>query len=305
MHLLDKAGGLSDNFVQSFWEKNGNIVIATDGGFNIIDPINKTLLMAGKKEGLVSDTIYVAFNDESGNMWLTGPSKGIFLLDSAKKMILHTDVSGGLNDDAILDIKQDKNGLIWLATQHNGIDVVNPSEGTVKYLNNEPGLKDTCNRMMLEDKYGRMWIGTDKGIYVADTKNGTLTNITTKQGLTTNTVLSLLEYNENILASTNNKISIITPPEPGDSSNDWRISILDKSQGLLKEEANSWSTDGVTHDGKYLWGDIGLTVINQIKPSTDSVATYITGMNVMSQPQYFLSSSADTIYSGACQVQMG
>jgi signal transduction histidine kinase/ligand-binding sensor domain-containing protein len=297
MHLLDKAHGLSDNFVQSFWEKNGNIIIATDGGYNIIDPVHKTFLKAGKKEGLVSDTIYVAFNDAEGNMWLTGPSKGIFLVDSAKKVILHTDVDGGLNDDAILDIKQDGNGMIWLATQHAGVDVVNPSDGTVKYLNDQPGLKDTCVKMMLEDKYGRMWIGTDKGIYVADTKNGTLTNITTKQGLTTNTVLSLLEYNGNILANTNNKISIITPPEPEDSSNNWRISILDKSQGLLKEETQSWSTDGVTHDGKYLWGDMGLTVINQIKPSNDSVATYITGMNVMGQPQYFVKNSEDTIYS--------
>ncbi|HSN09210.1 MAG TPA: two-component regulator propeller domain-containing protein, partial [Hanamia sp.] len=291
MHLLDKAHGLSDNFVQAFWERNGNIVVATDGGYNIIDPVHQTFLKAGRKEGLVSDTIYVTFNDAQGNMWLTGPSKGIFLVDSAKKVILHTDVAGGLNDDAILDVKQDGNGLIWLATQHAGVDVVNPAEGTVKYLNDQPGLKDTCVKMMLEDKYGRMWIGTDKGIYVADTKNGTLTNITTKQGLTTNTVLSLLEYNGNILANTNNKISIITPPEPVDSTGNWKISLLDKSQGLLREEAQSWSTDGITHNGKYLWGDMGLTVINQIKPASDSVATYITGMSVMGQPQYFNSSS--------------
>jgi signal transduction histidine kinase/ligand-binding sensor domain-containing protein len=303
MHLLDKSGGLSDNFVQSFWNKNGNIIVATDGGYNIIDPVHKTLLKAGKKEGLVNDTIYVAFNDDSGNMWLTGPSKGIFLIDSARKLILHTDVSGGLNDDAIFDIKQDKSGLIWLATQHSGIDVVNPAEGTVKYLNSQPGLMDTCNRMLLEDSYGRMWIGTDRGIYVADTKKGTLTNITTKQGLTTNTILSLLEYNGTIIANTNNKISLITAPEPGDSATDWKISLLNKSQGLLKEEANSWSTDAVTHDGKYLWGDLGLTIINQIKPDNDSVATYITGMSVMGQPQYFLNTPSDTVYSGQAKLE--
>ena len=74
-------------------------------------------------------------------------------------------------------------------------------------------------------------------------------------------------------------------------------SLLDKSQGLLKEEAQSWSTDAVTHDGKYLWGDLGLTIINQIKASNDSEATYITGLNVMGQPQYFTGSS-DTIHSG-------
>ncbi|HUZ60372.1 MAG TPA: two-component regulator propeller domain-containing protein [Hanamia sp.] len=298
MHLLDKKGGLSDNFVEGFWKKNGNMVISTlGGGYSIIDPVRKTFLKVGKKEGLVSDSIYVSYPDSSGNMWLTGPGRGIDMVDSAKRIIFHTDVKGGLSDNTIMDIKQDRNGLIWLATNLNGIDIIDPLNGTVKYLNSQSGLKDTCNRMMLEDKYGRMWIGTDKGIYVADTKKGTLTTITTKQGLSNNTVLSLLEYNGTILAGTNNKISMITPQEPGDSANSWKISLLDKSQGLLKE-TNSWSTDAVTHDGKYLWGDMGLTVINQIKPSNDSVATYITGMTVMGQPQYFHSSSTDSIYSG-------
>ncbi len=297
MHLLDKAGGLSDNLVQGFWKKNGNIVIATDGGFNIIDPVKKTLFKVGKKEGLVNDSIYAVFNDAAGSIWLTGPSGGISLLDTSKKIILHTDVTGGLSDNTILDVKQDNNGLVWLATRKGGVNVVNPTDGTVKYLNNQPGLMDTCNRLMLLDKYGRMWIGTDKGIYIADTKEGTLTSITTKQGLSNNTVLSLLEYNGNIVAGTQDKISIITAPAPGDSTKAWKISYLNKSEGIIKE-TNSWSTDAVTHDGKYLWGDNGITVINDINAGNDSVETYITGITIMGQPQYFISSSSDTIYSG-------
>ncbi|MEP6712912.1 MAG: ATP-binding protein, partial [Ferruginibacter sp.] len=297
MYLLDKSGGLSDNFVQGFWKKNGNIIIATDAGFNIIDPVNKTLFKVGKKEGLVKDSIYAVFHDAAGNIWLTGPSGGISLLDTSKKIILHTDVPGGLSDNTILDVKQDNNGLVWLATNTGGINVVNPTEGTVKYLNNQPGLMDTCARLMVQDKYGRMWIGTDKGIYVADTKEGTLTSITTKQGLSSNRVLSLLEYNGNILAGTQDKISIITAPAPGDSAKAWKISFLNKSEGILKE-TNSWSTDAVTHDGKYLWGDNGITVINDINAGNDSGATYITGMTIMGQPQYFISSSSDTAYSG-------
>ena len=300
MRLLDKSNGLSDNFVQSFWKKNGNIVVATDGGFNIIYPVSKTILKAGKKEGLVSDSIYVAFSDNSGNIWLTGPSNGIDMVDSAKKITLHTDVVGGLNDNNIQDVKQDKDGLIWLATNINGIDVIDPLKGTVKYLNNQPGLKDVCNRMLLEDKYGRMWIGTDKGIYVADTKNNTLTNISTKQGLSNNIVLSLLEYNGSVVAGTNNKVNIITAPDFGDSTGHWQISILDKSQNLIKE-TNSWSTDCITANGRYLWGDNGITVINNIKASDDSAATYITGMNIMTQPQYFINKNTveqkDTIWT--------
>ena len=151
---------------------------------------------------------------------------------------------------------------------------------------------------MLRDKYGRIWIGVYKEIYVADTKKNTLTTITTQQGLSNNTVLSLLEYNGKILVGTNNKITMITPPEPGDSSTDWKIVILDKSQDLVKINTSSWLTDAVTHDGKYLWGDQGITVINQMKPATDSVATYITGVNVLGQPQYFAADSEDSINAG-------
>ena len=308
MRLLDKSNGLSDNFVQSYWKKNGNMVVATDGGFNIIDPVRKTILKAGKKEGLVSDTIYVAFSDNSGNIWLTGPSNGIDMVDSAKNITLHTDVAGGLNDDNIQDVKQDRDGLIWLATNTDGIDIIDPVAGTIKYLNNQPGLKDTCNRMMLEDKYGRMWIGTDKGIYVADTKAGTLTSINTDQGLSNNTVLSLLEYNGSVVAGTNNKITIITAPALGDTAKEWKISLLDKSVGLIKE-TNSWSTDCITKKGEYLWGDVGITIINNMKPAADSVGTYITGMNVMTEPQNFINKggynandtlwSADTFYVGS------
>ena len=103
-----------------------------------------------------------------------------------------------------------------------------------------------------------MWVGTDKGIYVADTKNNTLTNITTKQGLSNNTVLSLLEYNGSVFAGTNNKVNIINAPAPGDSSGQWKVSFLDKSQNLIKEN-NSWSTDCITSKGEYLWGDNGIT----------------------------------------------
>ncbi|MEO7446261.1 MAG: two-component regulator propeller domain-containing protein [Ferruginibacter sp.] len=295
MHLLDKSGGLSDNFVQSFWKKDGNIIIATDGGYNIIDPVNKTLTKAGKAQGLLHDTIYAALHDASGNLWLTGPGKGISLLDPSKKVMRYTDAARGLSDNTIMDLKQDKNGLIWLATNNDGINVINPADGTVKYLNNQPGLSGKSIRILHEDTYGRMWIGTNKGIYVADTKHGTLTSITTKEGLSSNTILSLLPYNGSILAGTKNKITIIKAPAPADSASDWKISILQKSEGIIKQN-NSWSTDAITHDGKYLYGDKGITIINQITPESDLAKTSITGMSILGQPQFFNGSYSDTLY---------
>jgi signal transduction histidine kinase/streptogramin lyase len=294
--ILDKSNGLSNDFVQSFFKIDDKILVTTNAGLNIIDPVKKTIEIINKNNGLANDTIFAAFKDRTGNLWFTGPN-GVDMIDSAKKIIIHTDVAGGLNDNTLPDVKQDKDGLIWLATQKAGVDIVDIKKGTIKYLNNQPGLKDTFYRLLLQDKYERMWIGTAKGIYVADIKQNRLTAISTKEGLPNNSILSLLEYNGNILAGTNNKIALITAPA---SSDEWKISLLNKSQALLKQ-GGSFASDAVTKAGQYLWGDNGITVINDIKPADDSVNTYITGMNVMTMPQYFVNNKEakgiDTIWT--------
>ncbi|MEJ0104466.1 MAG: ATP-binding protein [Bacteroidota bacterium] len=290
IRYLNTSNGLSNDFVQSFLKYDHRMLVATNGGINIIDPVRKTIERMGKKEGLLNDTCYAVFKDKEGNTWLTGPSNGIDRIDSAKTIIRHTDASRGLSDDNISDIREDKEGLFWMATFSGGIDVINLKNGTVKYLNNLPGLVDGSNKSLLYDNYGRMWIGTDYGIFVADIKQGTLTTITTKHGLGSNHVLSLLEYNGSIVAGTNGPSTIITAPPPGITdtlNNRWIIAPLAKAQSLIREQTGSWNTDAITAKGQYLWGDKGITRINDIVPDNDSVATYITGISVMTQPQHF------------------
>lgn len=299
VRLLNHAHGLSNDFVQSFTNNNGKIIISTNGGYNIIDPFKKTFEIVTKREGLLSDTIYNTFKDNFGNVWLTGPTNGVDLLDSARNEIRHLDVSGGLSDNNIQDTKQDSRGFIWLATNKRGVDIVDPKFETVKYLLGHPGLEDTCNRVLLIDDNDRAWIGTDKGIYIADTKNSTLTTITTREGLTDNKVLSLLKYKGSVVAGTGHKLTLITPP--ANAGDTWKIAPVQNSDGLIKQ-ANSWASDAITSDGKYLWGDLALTVINEIKPASDSANTYITGMTVMTKPQNFINHPSgeknDTLWKG-------
>ena len=298
-HLLDKAHGLSDNFVQAFFKRNGKMVVATDGGFNIIDPVNNTITKAGKREGLVSDTVYNAFSDSYGNMWVTSSSAGVDLIDSAHNLTLRTDANGGLSDNTITDMRQGKDGLIWLATQRSGVDVVDMKAGTIRYINDQSGLKDICPKMLQEDEYGRMWIGTDNGIYVADTKRGKLTHIGVKEGLSNPVVTSILAWKGSMVVSGNNKVNIITAPAPGDTATKWNVSLLDKSGRLQRANITSWLTDCITSDGEFLWGDNGITVIKDIRPAKDSSSTYITSVNVMTKPVYFIDknklSSVDTL----------
>jgi signal transduction histidine kinase/ligand-binding sensor domain-containing protein len=308
LRILNKSNGISDDLIQSFNNMDGKIWVTSNGGIDVIDPVRKTLEHTGKKEGLVNDTVYVAFKDKTNNIWITGPSNGVDQIDPSKNLIRHTDKSGGLSDNTIVDVKQDDNGRIWLANLRKGVDIFDPATGEIKNLGSHPGLKDTCSKMILKDAYGRMWIGTDKGIYVVDNKHNTITAITKKEGLSSNRVLSLLEYNGTILAGTNDKVNIITAPIPDyankaeDSTlKEWKITTLQKSEGLLREQTNAWSADGITKNGSYLWGDAGLSIINHFNVETDTVPTYITGLNVMTIPQFFVNdhkpNGTDTLWT--------
>ena len=289
---LDKEHGFSDNFIQSFLEVNGKLWVTSDGGLDIIDQTHKTIEHTGRKEGLLSDTVYSVLKDIKGNTWITGPSEGIEIIDSAKTTIRRADKADGLSDNNILSVKSDKQGRIWVATYLGGIDVIDPHTWTIRYLNNAPGLKDTCFRMLMPDKYGRMWIGTDKGIYIADIKQGTLTSISTTEGLSNDYISSLIEYKDYVVAGTHNKINIITPPISASDAGTktaqgkWKVSLLAKSEGLVMNQ-NAWEVNIITDKGQYLWGDIGITIINDIKEDHDSAATYITGLDIMNQPRYF------------------
>jgi signal transduction histidine kinase/streptogramin lyase len=282
---LNKQNGFSDNFIQGFTEENGKLWVSSFGGLDIIDEAHKTMEHTGRKEGLLSDSIYAVIKDSHNNIWLTGPSAGVEMIDSARNNIRRLDKAGGLSDNTILDVKEDNDGRIWLAHQYTGLDIIDPKTWTVQNLNNAPGLKDTCFRNLMPDKQGRMWIGTNKGIYVADMKQGTLTSISTKEGLSDNNISSMVEYNDDVIVGTYNSGNIITPTFP-EKIKKWNVSRLAKSEGL--GDANtSWDVNIVTKKGQYLWGDQGITIINQIKKEQDSSPTYITGMSIMNEPMNF------------------
>jgi signal transduction histidine kinase/CheY-like chemotaxis protein/streptogramin lyase len=304
---INKQIGFNDNIIQSIGEVDGKIWVTSDGGLDIIDEPRHLIEHTGKKEGLVTDTIYNAVKDSRSNIWLTGPSEGIQLIDSAKTSIRRASKENGLSDNSIIGMKEDKQGRIWLATRLGGIDIIQPSNWTIQSLKNAPGLKDTCYRVIMIDKYNRAWIGTDKGIYVVDSKLGTLTPISVKEGLTDNYITSLIEYKDYVVAGTHNKVSIITPPIPDYTSGKqspqgkWKVSILAKSEGLILGEV-SWDVNIMTKKGQYLWGDAGVTIINDFREQKDSATTYITGLNIMNQPLNFTNTTSlndhDTLWKG-------
>lgn len=293
---LNKKHGLADNFIQNFLEVNGEIWITTDGGFDRIYPSQKKLEHLGKNQGLASDTLYGTYRDQKGNLWISGPAGGVDLIDFANKKIMHAGVKEGLSEDNVLDVRPDSMGYVWVATYSKGVDVIDPQTGTIQNLSQGAGLKDSCYRLLMLDEFGRMWIGTDKGIYIADKKAGTLTAISTKEGLSDDYITSMLPYKGKMIIATHNKGDIITPRRPsntinGKSAGDtmWRVSLLEGSEGLGSTN-NNWNTNIITRNGEYIWGDVGLTILYGIREQKTTAPTYVTGFSMMNEAQFFANS---------------
>jgi signal transduction histidine kinase/ligand-binding sensor domain-containing protein len=287
---FDVSNGLGNNFVQSFVKNGREIWVTTNGGFDIIDPIQKTIQHFGRKQGMTNDSIYVVRKTDTENIWLAGPNNGVYRINLSQKSLYHSGKELGLSDNEIVDINLDEDGKeVLLATRFRGLDIVDTRKGTIQNIRSVPGLADTCFKMLIRDTWGKIWVGTDKGIYVIDKKENTITTLTTKEGLFDDLTLSLLEYKGNIIAASNKKVSIITPPwVSGDTSKKWHISLMDKSENLVRENAQAWSTDAITGKGNLIWGDRGLKMVYHITPYHAKNPIHITGVNIMTRPKYFI-----------------
>ena len=298
--FLNKSNGLSSNANQSIREIDGSIWLVSDSGIEIINEREKIIEHLGAKEGLTQGIKYGVLKDREGNIWISG-SGGLDFIDSGQTTVKHACIAEGLSDDDITDIQQDLDGHIWLATLKNGLDIIDPRNGTIVNLNQAVGLRDNGYRLLLPEEKGRMWIGTAIGLYIADTRKSVFTAITKAEGLSGNQIYSLLSHKGSVLAGTNTGVTIITPPTSGKkraedtkgNDNEWEIAPMARSEDLVRNDS-SWNTNYVTADARYFWGGEDGTIIikSEIKEENERGATYLTGIDIMDQPQYFLNKPA-------------
>jgi signal transduction histidine kinase/ligand-binding sensor domain-containing protein len=297
------ANGLCNDTIQNMIVENGNVWIGTNNGIDIIDSARKTIQHFGKAQGLKTDAEPNMMKDKQGRMWLGAISydaAGVDVLDQQKGTIRHLGNEMGLKDTLITDIKEDTQGQVWITTFKGGVYLIDPEKNTMKYMNDLPGLKDEYSKIFLPDHWGNMWIGTGKGIYVVNAKGDSLTAFSTKEGLINDNIISLNQYNGRIYVGTKGGLSIITPPSS--LQKNWQVESFGKAQRISKI-INSFGSDIITKKGLFLWGDVGITVLNNLTANITIPDTYVTGIDIFNQPQYFADkpwsriSENDTLWS--------
>jgi len=282
---LGALQGLSNDTIGMVNEIGGKIFIPTNSGLNIIDPPGKTITYIGKQQGLNGRLQQTTIKDKVGRIWLC-EQDGLCVYDPKAGTVRHIGKAQGINQGDFNVIQTDAKGRIWYQSNKGIIGLIDPDTHTIRSIaNNVPAFKDLqSGGIFLADKKENMWIGTNKGIYIADISNQTLTTFSVPQGLIGEQVATLLQRGNQIYASTTRGVTIITPPEEGIVTNKkWKI----QSYGLTITNPNYGLTDAINSDGAFLSGDYGVTVLDLSKSDRFLPSAFITGINLMDQGKIF------------------
>ena len=284
---LNSQHGLSGDTIQNIIEVHGKIWVSSSGGIDMIDSARRSLKHLGMDQGLTADSVGVLFIDRAGRVWIAlfQAPYGLDLLDPDKGTIQHLGKDQGLEPGLIMDIQQDNAGMLWIAFYSGAIDVIDPVNRTIRYLSSAIMPEGNSIKILHPDQQGNMWIGISQGIYIINSTHDSLIKFTTNEGLVSNNIISLNQYDGNIYAGTDRGLTIITYPSFL-SQRTWQVESFGKDQGISKL-TNSYLSDCITKKGQFLWGDLGITVLNSPKKTKSIQEIYITGMDVFNQPQYF------------------
>lgn len=305
--LYTRAQGLSDDLIQYIVEYNGNILLSTQkGGIEIIDTSLKRIERIGAAQGLATANITSIEKDKENNIWLGGLDKGIDVLDLKNKKIRHLGVAEGLDDSTIIEIKRDSKGLMWFYSQQKGIGVIDIDKKTIQHIGKSDYKSLTGaveDNLLMHDSRGNAWlVSSANGLFMINANRDSVTHFTRSQGLLSNQVKSLKEYNGRIYAGTADGLNILTPPSSNGDKR-WQVESIGVSYGISKN-ARTYNSDLLTTGGQYWWGDNGITMIKNIdefcKDSTIP-PTYVTGFEVYNHRQYFVAdpweNTTDTIWN--------
>lgn len=240
VHFLPqpKANSISYHNVHSLvLASNNNLWIGTYlGGLNKYNLATNTFThynLAGYPE-LIADNIFALLEDRDKQIWI-GTTHGVTVFNPAKNSFkrFSQDIIGSKSIDHLYE---DSEGSIWIASRTNGVYCFNKEDNTlVNFHYKEDGsqLPDNYVNYIFEDSDRNIWIAThESGLCKYNKQSGTFTTFTTKDGLPSNTIYSIIESNSgNLWISTNNGLSSL-------DIDDYTFTNYSVSEGLPNKQFN-------------------------------------------------------------------
>ena len=198
---LNKTSGLKSDSVETLLcDRKGRIWIgANDGMINVLDPGKNTILSINEMQDKSMFTAPL-LQDNKGRVWL-GTTYGIEVIDLEKRVNMHLPRQNGAHS-AAMSLNLDSRNQVWIDGLF-GLEMFSDRSAFIKHTGNA-GIN-----AMVEDRQGLIWESAlPAGIDVLDRKTGMSRHITTKQGLTNDTIQFIKEINGQIFICTNGGLDI-------------------------------------------------------------------------------------------------
>ena len=200
-------------------DRRGNLWFGTSGnGVVRLDPRSGRYRIyangASDPRTLSHDTIRALWSDRVGTLWV-GTDFGLNRFDPAtEEFRRYSPQPESLTQ--YHSIAEEPNGVLWLATFSQGLHRFDPGTGT--FTTFEHTLRDLYslghNRVnsVHIDRSGTVWAATVRGLFKFNPRDGTSTAYDSRSGLSTDTVLGILEAeNGHLWVSTRDGLSRFDP----------------------------------------------------------------------------------------------
>ncbi|MHA4806847.1 hybrid sensor histidine kinase/response regulator transcription factor [Flavitalea flava] len=214
---------------------------------------------------LSDDRIYALREDRNSDLWIGTMYGGLDRLDRTSGKFYHNNVAipYSIHSNYVSSLEEDSAANLWIGTAY-GINVLIRNTGKYIYLTSESSkLTDNIVFGMACDHKGNMWVATRQGLSVMARGKDTFQVFRMKDGLPSNTILSVLEDRDHFLwVSTSGGVSRIAVSEEGGR---FRIKCVnfDGYDGLQGREFNE-NAALRTRSGELLFG--GANGFNLFKP---------------------------------------
>lgn len=192
--------GLESNLIRTLYESSdGTLWVGTHGGGVSFSRDGRFRTLRAK-DGLTNDIVRVIYEDRDRRLWIGTNASGLnhwtghdILAYTLKAGRLASYApSDAVSNDNVLALLHDRQGELWIGTDGGGLWRLT-GERRDALVHEAAEINGV--RRLLEDGHGDLWIGTDGG-GLHRWRNGRFEAITSRDGLPSDIVLSLLEDRE-------------------------------------------------------------------------------------------------------------
>lgn len=267
--LNNLSGLLLQNcYVWKIYQDSKNILwIATLFGLFSYDPVTKAQRWYRSDDkdstSLGKTSCTGIIEDSKGRYWVATWGGGLNAFDPVSGKFRYFMVHEGENSissNSVAGIFEDSKGILYIGAGGNGgLITFNPDKETFKIyrhrVNNSNSPSGDGVQNFLESKNGVIWFCTNRGVNAFDPETEKFRAFTTKDGLCSNGVASIVADNAGkYWLGTENGLSCFTPPEnPFDSSSKFHFRNYNKSDGL-PGNTMTFSAAFKDADGKLYFG---------------------------------------------------